>query len=102
MQFPNQYPWLYAESKLDTHDVNLPLPSPKDAPGSRYLRFILLSSADHDVTAIHQRIERLENLSGGCDAALVWFLGEGVDGASSFMQFQLKYIIIKLRASYQP
>ncbi|ROW11304.1 hypothetical protein VMCG_01027 [Cytospora schulzeri] len=79
----------YRESKLDTHDVNLPLPSPRDAPGTQYLRFILLSSADHDVMAIYQRIERLENLSGGCDAAVVWLLGEGGDGASAFMQFQL-------------
>ncbi|KUI53914.1 hypothetical protein VP1G_01312 [Cytospora mali] len=82
---------MYTESKLDTHDVNLPLPSSKDAPGTRYLRFILLSSADHDVTAIHQRIERLENLSGGCDAAIVWLLGDGGD-ASSYIQFRLNLL----------
>lgn len=90
---------MYAESKLDTHDVNLPLPSPKEAPGTRYLRFILLSSADHDMTAVHQRVERLENLSGGCDAALVWLLGEGGDGASAFLHFQLKYDTRRLRES---
>ncbi|ROV97526.1 hypothetical protein VSDG_04528 [Cytospora chrysosperma] len=82
----------FRESKLDTHDVNLPLPSPKEAPGTRYLRFILLSSADHDMTAVHQRVERLENLSGGCDAALVWLLGEGGDGASAFLHFQLNLL----------
>lgn len=81
---------VYAESKLDTHDVNLPLPSPKDAPGTRYLRFILLSSADHDVTARNQRIERLENMSGGNDVALVWLMGEGDGNVSCFMQSQVK------------
>ncbi|KUI66615.1 hypothetical protein VM1G_01815 [Cytospora mali] len=81
----------FRESKLDTHDVNLPLPSSKDAPGTRYLRFILLSSADQDVTAIHRRIERLENLSGGCDAAIVWLLGDGGD-ASTYIQFQLNLL----------
>lgn len=72
------------ESKLDTHDVNLPLPSP-DAPGTRYLRFLLLSSADQDPLARRLRIERLENQSGGGDAAIIWLLGEGSDD-SSYLQ----------------
>lgn len=77
----------YAESKLDTHDVNLPLPS--SAPGQRYLRFALLSSADGDSAYKHQRVERLCHQSGGSDAAVVWLLGEGGD-AASFMQFQIE------------
>ncbi|KAG8165285.1 hypothetical protein KVR01_005560 [Diaporthe batatas] len=68
----------FRESKLDTHDVNLPLPSP-DAPGTRYLRFLLLSPADQDPRARHLRIERLENQSGGGDAAIIWLVGEGSD-----------------------
>lgn len=75
------------ENKLDTHDVNMPLPSSQ--PGQRYLRFILLSSADGDPTEKHQRVERLYNLSGGSDAAVLWLLGDGSD-ASSFMQFQIE------------
>ncbi|KAH8788709.1 hypothetical protein F5883DRAFT_635577 [Diaporthe sp. PMI_573] len=78
----------FRESKLDTHDVNLPLPSP-DAPGTRYLRFLLLSLADHDPTARRKRIERLENQSGGGDAAIIWLLGEGGDECS-YLQFQIE------------
>lgn len=76
-----------AENKLDTHDVNMPLPSSQ--PGQRYLRFILLSSADGDSMYKHQRIERLCSLSGGSDAAVLWLLDEAGD-ASSFMQFQME------------
>lgn len=74
-----------SESKLDTHDVNLPLPSPS-APGTRYLRFLLLSPADQDPIARRLRIERLENQSGGRDAAIIWLLGEGGDDFS-YLQF---------------
>ncbi|KAK2611113.1 hypothetical protein N8I77_004489 [Diaporthe amygdali] len=80
-----------SEGKLDTHDVNLPLPSP-GAPGTRYLRFILLSSADQDSTARRQRIGRLEKQSGGSDAAVVWLMGEGGD-QSSYSQFQIDFEI---------
>ncbi|KAJ0121550.1 hypothetical protein J7T55_008714 [Diaporthe amygdali] len=80
----------FREGKLDTHDVNLPLPSP-GAPGTRYLRFVLLSSADQDSTARRQRIERLENQSGGSDAAVVWLMGEGGD-QSSYLQFQIELV----------
>ncbi|ROW14864.1 hypothetical protein VPNG_03782 [Cytospora leucostoma] len=83
---------MHAESKLDTHDVNLPLPSPRNAPGTRYLRFILLSSVDHDVPTRQQRIERLEALSGGSDAAVVWLMENGGDATSSFMRFQLSLL----------
>lgn len=83
---------MHAESKLDTHDINLPLPSPRNAPGTRYLRFILLSSADHDVPTRLQRTERLQALSGGSDAAVVWLMEKGADAASSFMRFQLRYV----------
>lgn len=76
------------ESKLDTHDVNLPLPNP-GAPGTRYLRFLLLSSADQDSTARRERIERLESQSGGIDAAVIWLTGEGGD-QSSYLQFQIE------------
>ncbi|KAJ4419870.1 hypothetical protein N0V82_004693 [Gnomoniopsis sp. IMI 355080] len=65
------------------------MPLPSSQPGQRYLRFILLSSADGDSTCIQQRIERLYNLSDGSDAAIIWLLGEGGD-ASSFMQFQVE------------
>lgn len=67
--------------------MNLPLPGPQ--PGQRYLRFILLSPEDEDVTYKHQRIERLYNLSGGRDAAVLWLLDEGGD-ASAYMQFQIE------------
>ncbi|KAI3397874.1 hypothetical protein diail_10275 [Diaporthe ilicicola] len=80
----------FRESKLDTHDVNLPLPSP-GAPGTRYLRFLLLSSTDQDPAARRQRIERLENQSGGSDAAVIWLMGEGGD-QSSYLQFQIELI----------
>lgn len=75
------------ESKLDTHDVNLPLPSSE--PGQRYLRFILLSSDDGDSDFKHERIERLYHQSGGSDAAVVWLVGEAGE-ASSFAQFQIE------------
>ncbi|POS78235.1 hypothetical protein DHEL01_v203372 [Diaporthe helianthi] len=74
----------FRENKLDSHDVNLPLPSP-DAPGTRYLRFLLLSPADQDPLARRRRIERLENQSGGGDAAIIWLLGEG-SHESSYLQ----------------
>ncbi|KAG6363206.1 hypothetical protein INS49_008302 [Diaporthe citri] len=80
----------FRESKLDTHDVNLPLPSP-GAPGTRYLRFLLLSPADQDPTARRQRIERLENQSGGNEAAIIWLVEEGGD-QSSFLQFQIELV----------
>lgn len=76
-----------AENKIDTHDVNLPLPGSQ--PGQRYLRFILLSAEDEDSTYRHQRAERLYNMSGGSDAAIIWLLGEGGD-ASEYMQFQIE------------
>lgn len=81
-------PFDMLESKLDTHDVNLPLPSP-GAPGTRYLRFLLLSPADQVATTRQQRIERLENQSGGSDAAIIWLMGEG-DDQSSYLQFQIE------------
>lgn len=77
----------YAESKLDTHDLNLPLPSSE--PGQRYLRFALVCSTDGDSVYKHQRVERLFHQSGGSDAAVVWLLGEGGD-AASFMHFQIE------------
>ncbi|KAL1878766.1 hypothetical protein Daus18300_002042 [Diaporthe australafricana] len=80
----------FRESKLDTHDVNLPLPS-LGAPGTRYLRFLLLSSADQDSTARRERIERLENQSGGTDAAVIWLTGEGGD-QFSYLQFQIELV----------
>lgn len=67
--------------------MNLPLPASQ--PGQRYLRFILLSAEDGDTTYKHQRVERLYNMSGGSDAAIIWLLGEGGD-ASAYMQFQIE------------
>ncbi|KAK7744160.1 hypothetical protein SLS53_003681 [Cytospora paraplurivora] len=46
---------------------------------------------------IRQRIERLEALSGGSDAAVVWLMEKGVDAASSFMRFQLSGLLPPLR-----
>lgn len=83
-----EWPLDALESKLDTHDANLPLPSP-GAPGTRYLRFLLLSPADQDPTARRQRIERFENQSGGNDAAIIWLMGEDGD-LSSYLQFQIE------------
>ncbi|KAJ4397214.1 hypothetical protein N0V93_001438 [Gnomoniopsis smithogilvyi] len=79
----------FRENKLDTHDVNMPLPSSR--PGQRYLRFVLLSPDDEDSAYKQQRIERLYNLSGGRDAAVLWLLGEGGD-ASAFLQFQIEFM----------
>lgn len=77
------------DNKIDTHDVNMPLPSME--PGQRYLRFILLSSANNEVATKLQRVERLYHQSGGSDAAVVWLLGEG-GNVSSFMQFQIELV----------
>lgn len=71
------------ENKLDTHDVNMPL------PGSRYLRFVLLSQADGDATYKHQRVERLYHQSGGKEAAVIWLLDDG-GSPLSFMSFQIE------------
>ncbi|KAF3769088.1 hypothetical protein M406DRAFT_72038 [Cryphonectria parasitica EP155] len=83
----------FRESKLDTHDVNLPLPSTH--PGQRYLRFVLLSAADGDISYRHQRVERLYHLSGNNDAAVIWLLGSA-GCTSSFIQFQIKLMDDKL------
>ncbi|CAN8098862.1 unnamed protein product [Discula destructiva] len=77
----------FRENKIDSHDVNLPLPSPQQ-PGQRYLRFVLLSSADEESAYKLQRVERLYNLSGGSDAAVLWLLDESGD-PFAFMQFQI-------------
>lgn len=65
------------------------MPLPSSQPGQRYLRFILLSPAEGDSRHKQERIERLYNLAGGNDAAVLWLLDEGGD-ASSFMQFQIE------------
>lgn len=67
------------------------MPLPSSQPGQRYLRFTLLSSAEGDSAYKQQRIERLYNLAGGNDAAVIWLLDEGGD-ASLFTQFQIEYV----------
>ncbi|PSR92074.1 hypothetical protein BD289DRAFT_188934 [Coniella lustricola] len=78
----------FRESKLDTHDVNLPLPS--ISPGQRYLRFVLLSNTDGDSAYKHQRVERLYHLSAGSDTAIIWLFGDNGDGPLSYAQFQIE------------
>lgn len=73
----------HTENKLNTHDVNMPLPN------SRYLRFILLSCVDGDAADKHQRVERLYHQSGGREAAIIWLLDEG-GNPSSLMGFQIE------------
>lgn len=77
------------ENKIDTHDVNLPVPSSE--PGQRYLRFALLSSEESDSAIKMQRIARLYHQSGGNDAAVVWLLEKGGD-TSSFAKFQIEFV----------
>lgn len=69
--------------------MNLPLPSTH--PGQRYLRFVLLSTADGDSGYRHQRVDRLYHLSAGSDAAIIWLLDDG-GGGSSFAQFQIECV----------
>ncbi|KAI5927776.1 hypothetical protein F4810DRAFT_706519 [Camillea tinctor] len=63
----------WRESKLDTHDVAMPLPTP-DASSPRVLRTILVSPHDVGSDATRARIERLYHLNGGRDVAVVFLL----------------------------
>lgn len=71
-----------AESRLDTHDVAIPLLHATDTLGldcgvKRCMRFLLLSptcASDKDITATLSRIHHFASLTGGIDVALILIL----------------------------
>ncbi|KAK1600098.1 uncharacterized protein LY79DRAFT_6312 [Colletotrichum navitas] len=77
------------ESRLSTHDIALPLPQQQQG---RFLRLVLLSPKDVGAAATEERLERLFNLDGGRDAAVVFLLdqqGRDTNPTEAFMTLQI-------------
>ncbi|GKT41866.1 uncharacterized protein ColSpa_02047 [Colletotrichum spaethianum] len=80
-----------AESRLNTHDIALPLPQQQ----GRFFRLVLLSPKDVGTAVTEQRLERLFNLNGGRDAAVIFLLGpQGQEGNPMvvFMNLQINIL----------
>ncbi|GKT75346.1 LOW QUALITY PROTEIN: hypothetical protein ColTof4_07769 [Colletotrichum tofieldiae] len=78
-----------AESRLNTHDVALPLLQQE----GRFFRLVLLSPKDVGTAVTEQRLERLFNLNGGRDAAVIFLLdqqGQDANPTVAFMNLQIK------------
>ncbi|KAI8960901.1 hypothetical protein F5Y11DRAFT_349000 [Daldinia sp. FL1419] len=81
------------EARLDTHDLEIPLPIPSSTP-PRVLRAILLLPSDVGKDESRNRIQRLFHRTGGQDIVIVFLLEQEQDQASpmvAFMKLQLEY-----------
>ncbi|KAK2042605.1 hypothetical protein LZ31DRAFT_469995 [Colletotrichum somersetense] len=79
------------ESNLSTHDIAFPLPQQQ----GRFFRLVLLSPKDVGTAATEERLERLFNLDGGRDAAVVFSLHQQEQGTSpteAFMTLQINIL----------
>ncbi|KZL81045.1 hypothetical protein CI238_03310 [Colletotrichum incanum] len=79
------------ESRLNTHDIALPLPQQQ----GRLFRLVLLSPKDVDTAVAEQRLERLFNLNGGRDAAVIFLLdqqGQDTNPTVAFMNLQINIL----------
>ncbi|KXH44581.1 hypothetical protein CNYM01_09542 [Colletotrichum nymphaeae SA-01] len=77
----------FQERRLDTHDIALPISQ------NQTYRFILLSPKDVGQQATAQRLERLNSLDGGCNIAVIFLIGEGVDqcdATQAFMELKIE------------
>ncbi|KAK2007187.1 hypothetical protein LZ32DRAFT_610530 [Colletotrichum eremochloae] len=82
------------ESRLSTHDIALPLPQQQQQ--GRFLRLVLLSPKDVGAAATEERLERLFNLDGGRDAAVIFLLdqeGRGTNPTEAFVTLQIKRVL---------
>ncbi|GKT83007.1 hypothetical protein Ct61P_00857 [Colletotrichum tofieldiae] len=80
-----------AESRLNTHDVALPLLQQE----GRFFRLVLLSPKDVGTAVTEQRLERLFNLNGGRDAAVIFLLdqqGQDANPTVAFMNLQINIL----------
>ncbi|KAK2060528.1 hypothetical protein LY76DRAFT_509826 [Colletotrichum caudatum] len=92
---PTSSSWSHAltratESNLSTHDIAIPLPQQ-----GRFFRLVLLSPKDVGTAATEERLERLFNLDGGRDAAVVFLLDQQEQGTSpteAFMTLQINIL----------
>ncbi|KAI1630564.1 hypothetical protein F4809DRAFT_274929 [Biscogniauxia mediterranea] len=85
----------WRETRLDTHDVAMPLPTP-DASSRRVLRAILVSPHDAGSEATRARIERLYHLNGGRDVAVIFLLKqcEGLESPMAMlMNLQIELVV---------
>ncbi|KAK2734733.1 opa3 domain protein [Colletotrichum kahawae] len=83
-------PLFDAEANIKSHDIILPIPEQR-----RSLRLVLLSSADLDGQTTEQRVERLANLEGGSNAAVIFLvdpLGQKKDPMEAFMKLQIQML----------
>ncbi|KAK1955908.1 hypothetical protein LY78DRAFT_707935 [Colletotrichum sublineola] len=81
------------ESRLSTHDLALPLPQQQQQ--GRFLRLVLLSPKDVGAAATEERLERLFNLDGGRDAAVIFLLdqeGQRTNPTEAFMTLQINIL----------
>ncbi|KAK1986525.1 hypothetical protein LZ30DRAFT_273488 [Colletotrichum cereale] len=79
------------EGRLSTHDIALPLPQQQ----GRFLRLVLLSPKDVGAAATEERLERLFNLDGGRDAAIIFLLDQqerGTNLTEAFMTLQISIL----------
>ncbi|OLN82018.1 hypothetical protein CCHL11_08649 [Colletotrichum chlorophyti] len=78
------------ESRLNTHDIALPLPQQ-----GRVLRLVLLSPRDGRHSGTEQRLDRLYHLNGGRDAAIIFLLdrhGQEGDPVAAFTKLQIEML----------
>ncbi|KAI8237605.1 hypothetical protein K4K57_009717 [Colletotrichum sp. SAR 10_99] len=78
------------EANIKSHDIILPIPEQR-----RSLRLVLLSPADLDGQTTEQRVERLANLEGGSNAAVIFLvdpLGQKKDPMEAFMKLQIQML----------
>ncbi|KAJ0341164.1 hypothetical protein COL922a_002618 [Colletotrichum nupharicola] len=78
------------EASVKSHDIILPIPEQR-----RSLRLVLLSPADLDGQTTEQRVERLANLEGGSNAAVIFLvdpLGQKKDPMEAFMKLQTQML----------
>ncbi|OHE97811.1 OPA3 family protein [Colletotrichum orchidophilum] len=75
---------------LNTHDIALPVSQ------DRTYRLVLLSPKDVGTQATEQRLERLYNLNGGRDVAIMFLLhpvaGQAKDPMEAFMDLQIEIL----------
>ncbi|KAI1500108.1 hypothetical protein F5X99DRAFT_257674 [Biscogniauxia marginata] len=85
----------WRETRLDTHDVAMPLPT-IDASSRRVLRAILVSPHHVGSEDTRARIERLYHLNGGRDVAVIFLLKqcEGLESPMAMlMKLQLDLVV---------